>query len=151
MCSCSSIAKDAIKIFSNDLIIGNHDSLTLFGIRAQSSLKEYSRRIATISLKELIQCGFCKENATICHSLVKRINKAYPIYTNGYYELYAVEEWIDKIIKLQCIGKNGQHRYNNMNHAVEMGFIATRNIIDKVYDRKQTWNVNTDKEYLEGQ
>lgn len=101
------------------------------------------------SLAELIQCGICSSDATISSYLVKRIEKAYPVYTDGYNQLDAVEEWIEGIDNLRCIGRNGQHRYNNMDHSVETGIAAARSILNENYNRKRIWNVNTDKEYLE--
>lgn len=52
MCNYSSIANDTVKVFSGDLIFGDHDSITLFGIHAQNSLKDYSRRVTALLLKE---------------------------------------------------------------------------------------------------
>lgn len=52
MCNYSSIASDTVKVFSGDLIFGDHDSITLFGIHAQNSLKDYSRRVTALLLKE---------------------------------------------------------------------------------------------------
>lgn len=52
MCNYSSIANDTVKVFSGDLIFGDHDSITLFGIQAQNSLKDYSRRVTALLLKE---------------------------------------------------------------------------------------------------
>lgn len=125
--------------------------LEYFCTEGDSLWNKADTQIVELSLKELIQCGICNEKAKICHSVVKRVEKAYPIYTDGYYELSTVEEWINGINNLQCIGRNGQHRYNNMDHAVETGLIAARNIINKAHDRKLIWNVNTDKKYLENQ
>ena len=45
-------ADEAISIFSGNLVVGNQDSITLFGIHPQNSLKEYSRRITALLLKE---------------------------------------------------------------------------------------------------
>lgn len=101
------------------------------------------------TLKELTQCGICNEKPKIFYSIVKRVEKAYPIYTDGYNELSLVKEWVNTINNLQCIGRNGQHRYNNMDHAVETGLIAARNIINQVHEKESIWNVNVDKKFLE--
>lgn len=52
MCSASSDVDDAIKIFGGTLIVGNHDSITLFGIHPQNDLKNYSRKVTDLLLKE---------------------------------------------------------------------------------------------------
>lgn len=40
--------QDAIDLFKNELIVGNHDSLTLYGTFAQNQLIKYSRTISNI-------------------------------------------------------------------------------------------------------
>lgn len=52
MCNGANIAEEATSLFQNALIVGNHDSITLYGIHSQNSLKDYARRIASILLKE---------------------------------------------------------------------------------------------------
>lgn len=101
------------------------------------------------ALGGLIRCGICSSDAAISSYIVKRIEKAYPVYSDGYSQLSTVEEWINGIENLRCIGRNGQHRYNNMDHSVETGLAAARSILNENYNRKLIWNVNTNKEYLE--
>lgn len=101
------------------------------------------------SLSELVQCGLCQQKARIQSYIVKRITKAYPVYTDGYYELDIVKEWIDKITNLRCIGRNGQHKYNNMDHSVEVGIEAARSILNPEYDTRRLWSVNNEQQYLE--
>lgn len=36
--------RDAIEIFGGDLIIGNHDSITLFGTQSQVKLRDYGNK-----------------------------------------------------------------------------------------------------------
>ena len=50
---------------------------------------------------------------------------------------------------LYCIGRNGQHRYNNMDHSMVTAFEATKNIKDNIKNKENIWNVNTEKEYHE--
>ena len=68
----------------------------------------------------------------------------------------AVENRMDELIKyidifqnLYCIGRNGQHRYNNMDHSMVTAFEAVKNIKNGVKDKSNIWNVNTEKEYHE--
>lgn len=42
---------DAVAMLTGTLIIGNHDSISLFGIHAQNNLKDYSKKVATLLLK----------------------------------------------------------------------------------------------------
>ena len=57
-------------------------------------------------------------------------------------------EYLDKIGNLYCIGRNGQHRYNNMDHSILTGFEAVRTFINNS-DKSKIWEVNTEKEYHE--
>lgn len=43
---------EASSVFSRALVAGNHDTITLFGIQPQNRLKDYSRKITTLMLKE---------------------------------------------------------------------------------------------------
>ena len=44
-------AADTVAMLTGTLIIGNHDSISLFGIHAQNNLKDYSKKVATLLLK----------------------------------------------------------------------------------------------------
>lgn len=35
-----------------------------------------------------------------------------------------------------CLGRNGQHRYNNMDHSVETGIEVAKSILDEKYNEK---------------
>ena len=43
--------RDAIGIFDGDLIIGNHDSITLFGAQSQVRLRDYSKAVSKLLLR----------------------------------------------------------------------------------------------------
>ena len=49
---------------------------------------------------------------------------------------------------LICIGRNGQHRYNNMDHSMLSAMAAVKYIQGKA-SRADVWFVNTDEEYQE--
>lgn len=78
-----------------------------------------------------------------------RMPKAYPAYFGAYHELPRVREWLDSIENLYCIGRNGQHRYNNMDHSMMTAMAAVDCIAEGRADRSAVWNVNTDDEYHE--
>ncbi len=78
-----------------------------------------------------------------------KIKKAYPAYFGTYYELDTVKKFLDGIENIYCLGRNGQHRYNNMDHSMLTAMEAVRNIRDHVAGRENVWNVNTEKEYHE--
>ena len=79
----------------------------------------------------------------------EKIKKAYPAYFDTYKDIHILIEYVNNIENLYCIGRNGQHRYNNMDHSMVTAFETAKNIINNVKDKSNIWNVNTDKEYHE--
>ena len=84
-------------------------------------------------------------------SHVERVKKAYPAYFDTYAEMQTVIDYLNSIDNLYCIGRNGQHRYNNMDHSMATAFEAVELVTGKKEDRNALWNVNTEKEYHETQ
>ena len=82
-----------------------------------------------------------------CHV---RIKKAYPAYYGAYYELDTVKDFLNMIPNLFCLGRNGQHRYNNMDHSMVTAFETVRSIKKgNLSDKTSIWNVNTEADYHE--
>ena len=79
----------------------------------------------------------------------ERIKKAYPAYFDSYKDIDKLIDYINQIDNLYCIGRNGQHRYNNMDHSMVTAIETAKNIREGIKDRTNIWNVNTDKEYHE--
>ena len=79
----------------------------------------------------------------------ERIKKAYPAYFDTYKDIDKLIDYVNGIGNLYCIGRNGQHRYNNMDHSMVTGMEAAKNIREGIEDKSNVWNVNTDKEYHE--
>ena len=79
----------------------------------------------------------------------EKIKKAYPAYFDTYKDIDKLINYINKIDNLYCIGRNGQHRYNNMDHSMITGMEAANNIKNGIKSKDNIWNVNTDKQYHE--
>ena len=77
-----------------------------------------------------------------------RVKKAYPAYFGSYARFGEVREHLDTIENLYCIGRNGQHRYNNMDHSMLTAFTAVRAFHGEC-DKVELWNVNAEEEYHE--
>ena len=106
--------------------------------------KEISQFVA----KELENIGLInKDDIKDYH--VEKIKKAYPSYFDTYYEIDKVIKYLNNFNNLYCIGRNGQHRYNNMDHSMMTAFEAVNNIINNVKTKDNIWNVNTEKVYHE--
>lgn len=79
----------------------------------------------------------------------ERVKKAYPAYFDTYKHFDRMISFLDKFDNLYCIGRNGQHRYNNMDHSMLTAIYAARSIKSGDSDKTAIWNVNTEKEYHE--
>ena len=79
-----------------------------------------------------------------------KVPKAYPAYFDTYENISELRAALDEIKNLYCIGRNGQHRYNNMDHSMLTAIAAVQTIINDETSREKIWNVNADKEYHEG-
>ena len=89
------------------------------------------------------------EKTNVIDSHREKIKKAYPAYFDTYSEMDKLIEYLDSFGNLYCVGRNGQHRYNNMDHSVMTAFEAVKNIKSNIKDKSNIWNVNTEKEYHE--
>jgi UDP-galactopyranose mutase len=77
------------------------------------------------------------------------VKKAYPAYFGTYDRFDAVREYLDGFANLYCIGRNGQHRYNNMDHSMMTAMEAVTLFKTGIRDKSAVWNVNTEEEYHE--
>ncbi|MBR5160729.1 MAG: hypothetical protein IKW80_03810, partial [Thermoguttaceae bacterium] len=68
--------------------------------------------------------------------------KAYPAYFDSYEHFDKLRDFLDTIPNLYCIGRNGQHRYNNMDHSMLCAMEAVSLIAQGKTDKSTLWNVN---------
>ena len=66
-----------------------------------------------------------------------------------YKQIGVLRDWLDRIENLYCIGRNGQHRYNNMDHSMLTAMEAVHEIAAGGGDKSAVWNVNTEQDYHE--
>ncbi len=72
---------------------------------------------------------------------------AYPVYDHDYTRTVNIlRRALHDYPLLTCIGRNGMHRYNNMDHSMLTGLLAARNILGEQHD---LWDINTDEDYHE--
>ena len=101
------------------------------------------------AVKELVSMGVISSPSDVKDSHRERIKKAYPAYFDTYAQIDDLIAYLNRFENLFCIGRNGQHRYNNMDHSMATAFEAVDNICAGKTDKKNVWNVNTEKEYHE--
>jgi protoporphyrinogen oxidase len=97
---------------------------------------------------ELARTGII-DRADVIDGVRVKVKKAYPSYYGSYGDLPKVITFLDSIQNLYCIGRNGQHRYNNMDHSMLTAMEAVNNITDGKTTKDNIWSVNTEKEYHE--
>lgn len=101
-----------------------------------------------MAIRELVHIGIINAEDVLDSTQVK-IKKAYPAYYGSYYELDKVKDFLNSIDNLFCIGRNGQHRYNNMDHSMMTAMEAVDHIKNGNNDKKSIWAVNTENVYHE--
>ena len=82
---------------------------------------------------------------------MEKVKKAYPAYFDTYKDIDSVREYLSSFDNLYCVGRNGQHRYNNIDHSMVTSFEAVRCILSGNGNKEAVWNVNTEQEYHEQQ
>lgn len=105
-----------------------------------------SRRFAT---NELIKMGVIDNKNNVLDAHKEKVKKAYPAYFDTYNNIDEVITYLNQFENLYCVGRNGQHRYNNMDHSMVTSFETVKNILSGRKDKENIWNVNTEKEYHE--
>lgn len=105
-------------------------------------------KLIEIGIEELAKMDFFNKSDFI-DGTVYRIEKAYPSYFGSYERFDEIKEFTDGIENLFLIGRNGMHRYNNMDHSMMSGFLAAKNILENKKDKTNIWEINLEGEYHE--
>jgi protoporphyrinogen oxidase len=104
---------------------------------------------AKLGVREMIRLRLIESEANVLDTHTERVKKAYPAYFDSYSEIDTLIAWLSDIPNLYCVGRNGQHRYNNIDHSMCTSFEAVNNILHGITDKTNIWSVNTEKEYHE--
>ncbi|MBV8780349.1 MAG: NAD(P)/FAD-dependent oxidoreductase [Phycisphaerae bacterium] len=103
-------------------------------------------KLIELGYRELMQIGLA--GGAMVKGYVVRMPKAYPVYDTGYQQrLDTIRAFLMTIGNLYCVGRNGQHRYNNQDHSMATAIIAARNVA--LGETRDPWAVNEDAEYHE--
>lgn len=104
---------------------------------------------SVFAINEMISLGLIDSFDEVIDSHVERVKKAYPAYFDTYDEIDVLTDYLKSIDNLYCVGRNGQHRYNNIDHSMVTAFEAVKCILSGSNDKDAVWNVNTEEEYHE--
>lgn len=107
------------------------------------------KEFSDFGVSEMIKMGLITDKKEVLDTHMERVKKAYPAYFDTYNEMDTLIAYINKIDNLYCVGRNGQHRYNNIDHSMVTSFETVKNILNGNKDKSNIWNVNTEQEYHE--
>ena len=97
---------------------------------------------------EAVETGLI-EAGSVLDSVRINVEKAYPAYFGTYENFDSVKDYLNGFENLYCIGRNGQHRYNNMDHSMLTAIEAVNMIQSGSTDKNALWNINAESEYHE--
>lgn len=104
--------------------------------------------VIDMAVRELVLLGFIRAEDAV-DATVLRVKKAYPAYFGTYPQIGKVQEYLDSIPNLYPVGRNGMHRYNNMDHSMLSSILAVSCILDPSLNKAEIWNINESGEYHE--
>ncbi len=100
------------------------------------------------AVDELVRINFI-DRSDVLDSLLIRVKKAYPAYFGTYERFEEVKSFLDGFENLYPVGRNGMHRYNNMDHSMLTAMAAVENILNGRKSKENIWGVNSEKIYHE--
>jgi protoporphyrinogen oxidase len=108
--------------------------------------RQSDSELIQLALADLGKLGFYRRE-NFLDGFVVRYAKAYPMYEDHYEKhLGILKGWLSQFANLDCIGRYGQFRYNNMDHSIMTGLLAVRRMLGAQVD---PWSVNAEAAYLE--
>ncbi|NBI69611.1 NAD(P)/FAD-dependent oxidoreductase [Clostridiaceae bacterium] len=102
-----------------------------------------------MGIEEMLRLGLIKNRGDVIDVHMEKVKKAYPAYFDSYNQIDTLIAYLSGIGNLYCVGRNGQHRYNNIDHSMCTSFEAVKNILNGNKDKSNVWNVNTEQDYHE--
>jgi protoporphyrinogen oxidase len=106
------------------------------------------RELIGLAVEELGRIGIVWK-ADVLDGVAVRMPKAYPAYVGTYDRFPLVRTYVDTFKNLFLIGRNGTHRYNNMDHSMLTAMAAVDGIRTGSSGKENLWSVNAEKEHLE--
>ena len=134
-----------VKDLENTVWVG----LEYFCNEGDAFWNQSEEEFAALGVEEMVKIGLISDKSMVLDSHMEKVKKAYPAYFDTYDEIDMLIDYLNTIDNLYCVGRNGQHRYNNLDHSMMTSFEAVKCILNHNPDKSAIWNVNTEKEYHE--
>ncbi|MCT4615624.1 MAG: NAD(P)/FAD-dependent oxidoreductase [Marinifilaceae bacterium] len=97
------------------------------------------------AISEMHQIQFI-EKQDIIDSVVISYPKTYPSYFGeAYKHIDEIIEYVNKIPNLFLLGRNGMHKYNNMDHSVLCAMTIVDNLLSNITTKDNLWKLDTEK------
>ncbi len=106
-------------------------------------------QFADFAINDMVNLGLIDSKDDVIDYHEEKVKKAYPAYFDTYAQMDELVEYLSMIDNLYCVGRNGQHRYNNLDHSMCTSFETVKNILSGTKDKSNIWSVNTETEYHE--
>jgi protoporphyrinogen oxidase len=104
--------------------------------------------LVRLAASELERIGLAAAG-DLLDGMVIRQPLAYPMYDDRFPpNLGILRSYLATLGNLQTMGRNGMHRYNNMDHSMLTGSLAAANLLGGRHD---LWSVNTERSYHEAE
>ncbi len=104
---------------------------------------------AKFAIEDMVKLGLIDSADSVLDYHEEKVKKAYPAYFDTYERMGELTAYLNTIDNLYCVGRNGQHRYNNLDHSMCTSFETVKNILSGRTDKSNIWSVNTETEYHE--
>ncbi len=103
-------------------------------------------QLVDLARHELASLGLVEAEDVEAGTVIRQ-PRAYPVYDAAYRgHLATIRCFLSRFDNLQTIGRNGLHRYNNMDHSMLTGMLAAANVFG---ERHNLWRANTERVYHE--
>ena len=152
----SGVKLGRIQIFNNwsPYMVKDNENTTFLGLEYFCTEKDEfwnqsEEECVKYAVNDLEKIGILEEDCDVLLAHREKVKKAYPAYFDTYQEMDRLVTYLDGIENLYCIGRNGQHRYNNMDHSMLTALEAVENIVSGRKDKANIWEINTEKRYHE--
>jgi protoporphyrinogen oxidase len=105
-------------------------------------------KFVEFATEELVKIDVIERDAVLDGTII-RVPKTYPAYFGAYDQFDTIRNFVDTIENLFLIGRNGMHRYNNMDHSMLTAIHTVENIRDGILTKDNIWSVNAEDDYHE--
>lgn len=142
-----------IQIFNNWSPYLVHDpglvwlGLEYFCNRGDALWKMSDSRLIRMATQELQCLGFVGQGDALDGTVIRQL-RAYPAYLGTFERFSVVRNYLEGLDNLMLMGRNGMHRYNNMDHSMLTAMAAVDGLRGQGA-KNAAWKINSEEKYHE--